>query len=87
MGEKGLPHRVVSWELYSGRRFSEWQDKGWKVFLEKDMSVLQIKFKGWRRNAQRAGREVRQVEEGQRSSREIGMGTRAIRVQSETRRL
>ena len=67
MGEERLPQRVVCGELVGGKGCSGGQEKDWMVHLKKDMSVLGTKFEGWRKNAQKAGRWFRRVEEGAES--------------------
>ena len=51
-------------ELVGGKGYSEGQEKDWLVHLKEDMSVFGMKFEGWRKAAQKAGRWFRRVEEG-----------------------
>ena len=64
MGEDRLPQRVMFGELVGGKGYSGGQEKDWMAHLKKDMSVFEMKFKGWRKAAQKAGRWFRRVEEG-----------------------
>ena len=63
-GEERLPQRVMFGELVGGKGYSGGQEKDWLVNLKKDMSVFGMKFEGWRKAAQKAGRWFRRVEEG-----------------------
>ena len=56
MGKKRLPQSLVFWELVGGKGYSGGQEKDWVVHLKEDMSVVEMKFEGWRNNAQKAGR-------------------------------
>ena len=67
MGEERLPQRVIFGELVGGKGYSKVQDKYWMAHLKKDMSVFEMKFEGWRKNAHKAGRWFRRVEEGAKS--------------------
>ena len=64
MGEERLPQRVLFGELVGGKGFSGGQEKDWMAHLEEDISVFGMKFEGWRKAAQKAGRWFRRVEEG-----------------------
>ena len=64
MGEERLPQRVMLGELVGGKGYSGGQEKGWMAHLKEDMSVFGMKFEGWRKAAQKAGRWFRRVEEG-----------------------
>ena len=39
-------------------------EKDWTAHLKEDMSVFGMKFEGWRKAAQKAGRWFRRVDEG-----------------------
>ena len=57
MGEESLPQRVVFGELVGGEGYSGGQAKDWMdCCLEEDMTEFGMKFKGWRKVAQKAGR-------------------------------
>ena len=62
--EERLPQRVMFGELVVGKGYSGGQEKDWMDHLEEDMSVFGMKFEGWRKAAQKAGRCFRRVEEG-----------------------
>ena len=64
MGEERLPQRVMFGELVGGKGYSRGQAKDSLVHLKGDMSVFGMKFEGWRKAAQKAGRWFRRVEEG-----------------------
>ena len=64
MGEERLPQRVMFGELVGGKGYSGGQEKDWLVRLKEDISVFGMKFEGWRKAAQKAGRWFRRVEEG-----------------------
>ena len=64
MGERRLPQRVMFRELVGGKGYSGGQEKDWIAHLKEDMSVFGMKFEGWRKAAQKAGRWFRRVEEG-----------------------
>ena len=64
MGEKRLLQRVMFGELVGGKGYSGGQEKEWMAHLKEDMSVYGMKFGGWRKAAQKAGRWFRRVEEG-----------------------
>ena len=64
MGEERLSQRVAFGELVGGKGYSGGQEKDWMVHLKEDMSAFGMKFEGWRKNAQQAGRWFRRVEEG-----------------------
>ena len=66
MGEERLPLRVMFGELVGGKGYSGGQEKDWMVHL-KDMSAFGMKFERWRKDAQKAGRWFRRVEEGAES--------------------
>ena len=61
---KHLPQRVMFGELVGGKVYSGGQEKDWMAHLKEDMSVLGMRFEGWRKAAQKAGRWFRRVEEG-----------------------
>ena len=63
MREERLPQRVMFGELVGGKEYSGGQEKGWMAHLKEDMSVFGMKFEGWRKAAQKAGRWFRRVEE------------------------
>ena len=54
-------------ELVGGKGYSGGQEKDWLVHLKEDMSVFGVKFEGWRKAAQKAGRWFRRVEKGAES--------------------
>ena len=56
MGEERLPQRVVFGELAGGEGYSGGQEKDRTVHLKEVMLVFGMKFEGWRKNAQKAGR-------------------------------
>ena len=64
MGEERLPQRVMFGELVEGKGYSGGQEKDWMDHLKEDMSVFEMRFEGWRKAAQKAGRWFRRVEEG-----------------------
>ena len=65
MGEERLPQRVMFGEFVGGKGYSGGQEKDWMDHLKEDnMSVFGMKFEGWRKAAQKAGRWFRRVEEG-----------------------
>ena len=64
MGEERLLQRVMFGELVGGKGYSGGQEKDWLVHLKEDMSVFGMKFEGWRKATQKAGRWFRRVEEG-----------------------
>ena len=64
MGEERLPQRVMFGELVGGKGYSGRQEKDWMAHLMENMSVFGMKFEGWRKAAQKAGRWFRRVEEG-----------------------
>ena len=64
MGEKRLPQRVIFGELIGGQGYSGGHEKDWLVHLKEEMSVFGMKFEGWRKAVQTAGRWFRRVEEG-----------------------
>ena len=64
MGKERLPQRVMFGELVGGKGYSGGQEKDWLACLKEDMSVFGMKFEGWRKAAQKAGRWFRRVEEG-----------------------
>eukprot|EP00904_Undaria_pinnatifida_P008271 jgi/Undpi1/4574/HiC_scaffold_18.g07928.m1 len=64
MGEERLPQRVVFGELIGGKGYSAGQEQDLMAHLKEDMSVFGMKFEGWRKAAQKAGRWFRRVEEG-----------------------
>ena len=43
-------------ELVGGKGYSEGQEKDWMAHLKEDMSVIGMKFEGWRKATQKAGR-------------------------------
>ena len=63
MGEERLPQRVMFGKLVGGKGYSGEQEKDWLVHLKDDMSVFGMKFEGWRKAAQKAGRWFRRGEE------------------------
>ena len=64
MGEERLPQRVMFGELVGGKGYSGGQEKDWMAHLKEDKSVFGMRFEGWRKAAQKAGRCFRRVEEG-----------------------
>ena len=64
MREERPPQRVMFWELVGGKSYSGGQEKDWMDHLKEDMSVFKMKFEGWRKAVQKAGRWFRRVEEG-----------------------
>ena len=63
MGEERLPQRVMFGEFGGGKGYSGGQEEDWMDHLKEDMSVFGMKFEGWRKAAQKAGRWFRKVEE------------------------
>ena len=55
-GEERLPQRVMFGQLVGGKGYSGGQEKDWMAHLKEDVSVLRIKFEGWRKAAQKTGR-------------------------------
>ena len=51
-------------ELIGGKGCHGGREKDWTVRLEEDMTEFGMKFEGWRKAAQKAGRWFRRVEEG-----------------------
>ena len=51
-------------ELVGGKGYLGEQAKDWMAHLKEDMSVFGMKFEGWRKAAQKAGRWFWRVEEG-----------------------
>ena len=64
VGEERLPRRVMFGELVGDKGYSGGQEKDWLVHLKDDMSVIIMKFEGWQKAAQKAGRWFRRVEDG-----------------------
>ena len=64
MGEKRLPQRVMFGELVGGKGYSGGQEKDWMDHLKEDILVFGMKFEGWPKAAQKAGRWFLRVEEG-----------------------
>ena len=64
MGEERLPQRVMFGEFVGGKGYTGGQEKDWMDHLKEDMSVFGMKFEGWQKAAQKAGRWFRRVEEG-----------------------
>ena len=62
MGRERLPQRVMFGELVGGKGYSGGQEKDWMGHLKEDMSVFGMKFEGWRKSTQKAGRWFRRVE-------------------------
>ena len=56
MGEERLPQRVMFGELVGGKGYSGGQEKDWMAHLKEDMPVFGIKFEGWQKADQKAGR-------------------------------
>ena len=54
--EERLAQRVMIGELVEGKGYSGAQDKDGKDHLKENISVFGVKFEGWRKAAQRAGR-------------------------------
>ena len=67
MGEERLPQRVMYGELVGSKGYSGGQEKDWMAHVKDAMSVFGTKFEGWRKDAQKAGRWFRWVEEGAES--------------------
>ena len=67
MREERLPQRVLFAELVGGKGYSGGQEKDWMVHLKEDMSAFGTKLEWWRKDAQKAGRWFRRVEEGAES--------------------
>ena len=61
--EERLPQRVMFGEFIGGKGYSGRQEKDSMDHLKEDMSVFGMKFEGWRKAAQKAGRWFRRVEE------------------------
>ena len=51
------------WGVCWGKGYSGGQKKDWIARLKEDISVVVIKFEGWRKAAQKVGRRFRRVEE------------------------
>ena len=51
-------------EFVGGKGYSGGQENDWMAHLKEGMSVFGMKFEGWRKAAQKAGRWFRRVEEG-----------------------
>ena len=64
MGEERLPQRAMFGKLIGGKGYLGRQEKDWVVQKKEDMSAFGIKFGGWRKATQKAGRWFRRVEEG-----------------------
>ena len=67
MGEARLPQRVMFGQPFRSKGYSGGQEMGWMVHLKEDLSAFGMKFEGWRKAAQKAGRCFRRVEEGAES--------------------
>ena len=63
IGEDRLPQRVMFGEIVGGKGYSGGQGKDWLAHLKENMSVFGMKFEGWRKAAQKAGRWFRRVED------------------------
>ena len=59
MGEERLPQRVMFGEFVGGKGYPGGQEKDWMDHLKEDVSVFRMKFEGWRKAAQKAGRWFR----------------------------
>ena len=64
MGEDGLPQKVMFEELFGGKGYSGVQDEDLLANQNEDNSVFRMKFEGWPKAAQKAGRLYRRVEKG-----------------------
>ena len=64
IGEERLLQRVMFGELVGDKGYSGWQEKDWMTHLKEDTSGFGMKFEGWRKAAQKAGRWCRRIEEG-----------------------
>ena len=64
MREERLPQWVMFGEFVGGKGYSGGQEKDWMDHLKEDMSVFGMKFEGWCKAAQKAGRWFRRVKEG-----------------------
>ena len=64
MGEERLPQRVMFGEFVGGKGYSGGQEKDCISHLKEDISVVGMKFEGWRKASQKAGRRFRRVGEG-----------------------
>ena len=87
MREERLPQRVMFGELVGGKGYSGGQEKDWRAHLKEDMSVFGMKFEGWRKAAQKAGRWFRRVGRKPSCSCRIGMKRRDAKLQSDAQRL
>ena len=67
LGEERLPQRVMFGELVGGKDYSGGEEADWMVHLKEDVSAIGMKFEGWRKAAQKAGKWFRRVEEGAES--------------------
>ena len=63
-GEERLTRRVIFRELVGGKGCSGGQKKDSMVHLKEDVTGFSMKFEGWRKAAQKAGRCFRRVEVG-----------------------
>ena len=61
MGGERLPQKAMFGEHVRGKGYSGGQERDWLVHLKEDMPVFGIKFEGWRKAAQKAGRWFRRV--------------------------
>ena len=67
MGEERLPQRVTFGDLVGGKSFSGRQEeKDLMVHPKEEMLASGMKFEGWQKAAQKAGRWFRRVEKGAR---------------------
>ena len=66
-GGERQPQRVVFGELVGGKGCSGEQDTDWMVHLKEDMSAFGMKFEGWRKAAQKAGKWFGRVDKGAES--------------------
>ena len=80
MGEEHLLQMVMFGKLVGGMDYSGGHEKDWKVHLTEDMSAFGMKFEGWRKDAQKAGRWFRRVEEGAESFMRIWHDTERCRA-------
>ena len=56
MGEERLPQRVMFVEFVGGKGYSGGEEKDWMDHLKENMADFGMKFEGWRKAAQKAGR-------------------------------
>ena len=86
LGKERLPRRVMLEELVQVNGYSGEQENDWMECLEELVTGFGMKFEGWRKAAQKAGRWFRRVEEGAKAFMRKRHMQRAVELQTKTRR-